>query len=125
MTLPFANLGPEIIAAFGETALVPVSRSAAGAYVNGRFVQPVASSFAIDAVVLPSGPKELEQLPENERTKESITVYSTTLLQSSDVSGQLPADVVSWAGRSWRVRLVEDYIVHANYMRAICVREGI
>lgn len=127
MPLPFANLGPEVIAAFGATAILPVTRRAAGTYseATGLFDQGATeASFSIDAAIQPATPKDRELLPENERTKESIVVYSVAPLRTSDVSQGLEADVVTWEERTWRVTSVENWAPEAGYYRSVAVREG-
>lgn len=125
MTHPFGNLGPIIIAALGEVSVISVSRRAVGSYVNGSWVRGAPTVTNYDAVVQPSSPRELQQLQENERTTEAITLYTLTPLQTSDVSSSVESDIVTWAGRTWRVRLVEDWLVQAQYARAIAIREGV
>lgn len=126
MTHPFASLGPAIIAALGDPTAIEVTRIDAdsGAYANGIWISGDATTSTVPAVVQPSSPKEMRQVPENERTAEGISVWTELPLQASDVAQRLEADVITWSGRSWRVMVVEDWSAQAGYAKAIATRIG-
>lgn len=124
MTHPFANLGVQIIASLGAVSVLSVTRRAVGAYVSGIRVPGAISVFSVDAVVQPSKPKTLKQLPEEERTTEEISVWTIELLQSSDVDNQIEADLLSWHGKAWKVVSVEDWNDQAQYGKAVARRVG-
>lgn len=122
--MPFANIGAAIISALGEVSAISVSRRAAGAYVNGSWVQGAPTVIPMDAHVQPSSPKEVMQLPENERTSEAISIYTIEPLRTSDSSAQTESDVVTFAARQYKVMVVEDWSTQARYAKAIATRIG-
>jgi hypothetical protein len=121
MPHPFANLGPAIIGALGDPSPVTLSRFGTGSYVNGEWVSGPVTVSTLPAVIQPLKPREVAQLPEAERTEEVIAVFTSAALQTSTPSG-LEADRLTWAGRVWRVILVEDWTAQAGYARAVAVR---
>lgn len=126
MPYPTADLGPCLISALGDLQVISVERYPAGSYstTTGLWTQGTATTLTLDAVVQPAGPRETEQLPENERTKEALQVFTLEALQTSRVPGQIESDIVLFAGKRWKVMKVEDWTLQAGYARAICVREG-
>lgn len=123
MPHPFANIGPAILGALGDPAPITVSTFATGSYVNGEWVSGAASVSTLSAVVQPLRPREMFQLPEAERSEEAIAIFTLAALRTSTPAG-LEADRVTWAGRVWRVVLVEDWTAQAGYARAVAVRLG-
>ena len=125
MPHPFVNLGPIILDALGAPGAITVHRKATGGtYVNGVFTAGAETNTSTDAVVQPSSPREVEQLPEGERVRESITVYTGSALIASSVDNANRGDEVSWDGRRYQVRVVEDWTAQAQYSKSICVRVG-
>lgn len=126
MAMPFANMGPTVLATFGALAAVSVESRDPGGYdpSTGRFLQAAAFTAPLECVVLPSQPNEIKQLPENERSTEAITLYALVPLQSSNVALKREADRVVWQGRTFKVVLVENYVPQAGYARMVCTREG-
>lgn len=121
MPHPFANLGPAIIGALGDPSPVTLSRFGTGSYVNGEWVSGPVTVSTLPAVIQPLKPRELAQLPEAERTEEAIAVFTSEALQTSTPSG-LEADRLTWAGRVWRICIVEDWTAQAGYCRSVAVR---
>lgn len=129
MPHPFGDLGVCIVGELGGFEAITVRRRPAGAYDTtpgaGKFVRGAETSTATSAVVQPSTPKEVEKLPENERTKEAITLYTIDALVASDVSAQRSADLIDWQGRTYEVQRVEDWTSQAKYALAIATRVGV
>ncbi len=123
MPHPFADIGTPILQELGARNAITVRRFSSGAWdTTGRFSGSITTENLTDAVVQPSSPKEMEKLPENERTKEAITVYTRNALLTSDVSSQGKADQIIWGGRTYEVRLAGDWTAQAQYARAIATR---
>jgi hypothetical protein len=126
MPHPFVDLGTPIIAALGATSALTLRRFGLGAYnAQGTWVPTAPTLSTIDAVVQPSSPRQLEQVPENERTSEGITVFTRSKLLTADVQTGQQADELVWSGRTWKVVLVEDWTAQAKYARSIAVRLGV
>lgn len=124
--MPFGDIGSAVLAALGAPAAISVTRRAAGAYgTDGVFVPGASSVLPMTAHVQPAPSKDVQQLPENERSKEAIAVYTRDALVASDVASAVPSDEVSWAGRSYKVVRVDDWTAQARYARAICTRMGV
>jgi len=125
MPHPIADIGTPILACLGAVGAITVRSFPAGAYVAGYWSQGAPVDTATTAVVQPSTPKEVEQLPEEERTKEAITVYTRNPLKTSDVSSQDQSDVILWDGREWKVMISEDWTAQAMYSRSVATRVGV
>lgn len=123
MPHPFADMGATLIAALGASGVVSLRRRAAGSYVNGVYVSGAETVTPMDAVVQHAQPKDLKQLPENERSSEAIVLFTVNRLQTG-TPATFEADRIDWDGRRWKVVLVEDWTDQAVYARAIAVREG-
>ena len=81
--------------------------------------QPLLASGIIQA----AGGKDLERVPEAFRSHEAIRIYYKGDL-SSDEKGDY-SDVVLWDGKSWQVKIVDDWSNWGEgYVKAICVMEG-
>lgn len=123
MPHPFADLGTCILQELGANSAITVVRFGGGAWDStGRYTGQSSMATPTAAVVQPSTPKEIEKLPENERTKEAITVFTRSPLQTSDVASQGKADQILWNGRTYEVFLVEDWSAQAQYAKAIATR---
>lgn len=120
MPLPFGDIGGPILAAFGGN--VTLQRHAAGTRVNGDWVPGALTSSTLSAAVQPAGPRDLLKLPEGERTEEAIVLFTQQALIASEVPGQLESDRIVYAGRTYRVRAVEDWTAQAQYAYAIATR---
>lgn len=100
------------------------SRNNAGPITIQRATQPTQNAYGGFSDEVPSGVvldpcvvhtisgRDLEQVPEADRNKEIIAVYSTSRLYAAD--GGQAADVVPYKGRDYRVIKVEDYDDHAG-----------
>lgn len=126
MPHPFADLGNPIIDALGAPNAIQVEQYGAGSYsaTTGLWVSGPVDVVSIDAVVQSSTPKEVEALPENERTKEAITVYTREPIKTSDVQDAEQSQVIRWHGRRFKVHVSEDWSDQAGYYRTVATRLG-
>jgi hypothetical protein len=108
----------------GASDAVLVSRRDPGAYdpLTGLWTRGVASEFTVDAHVQPATRRDVDLLPEGERAREAIAVYTPAELRTSEVALGLEADTLAWSGRTWEVRRLEDWSAQAGYYRAVAVR---
>jgi len=87
--------------------LVSVKRFGAGYSANGVSVKGQQTTFQIYAVIEPLRPKEMMILPEGERTRERVRVYTETKLQTADEAAQSMGDRVAYNGRDYEVQQCE------------------
>ena len=125
MSNPFGDIGSVVVAELGGAAAVTLRRFAAPTYVNGMAVATAPTVSSLDAAVQPSTRREVMKLPEGERTKEAISIFTVEVLQESDVSTGAKSDQVVWKGRTYEVQIVEDWTIQAAYALAIATRIGV
>lgn len=100
-------------------------RNSPGRYVAGRWVDGAWTSVTIAAHIQPGGPREAMNLPEGERNKDTISLYTKDPVFVVDEVAGTKADRVLHAGVYWRVHKVETFdgppdIAHSE---ALCVKE--
>jgi hypothetical protein len=91
-----------------------------GSYVAGRWVEGAGSAFEIVASIQPATPKELQRLPEGDRVRDVIAIWTTTELQVA-ASPAAQADRVTYAGASYEVQAVERWDL-GEYFKALASR---
>ena len=103
---------------------VDVTRYAAGSYVSGRWVEGATSVLSITASVQPdrARPDELLHLPEADRAREAIRLYTTATLRTSDESAGIQADEVVWEGEQWEVHKVESWPLNMTHQKVLALR---
>lgn len=105
-----------------------VSRGmATGSYVDGYWVEPLRAPQTIIASVQPVGDKELLILPDGDRNKEMLKLYSTFKFQIKDEAQGQTSDLIDIDGRIYEVVSVQDYTTHQSqvsiqYYKAIVAR---
>lgn len=107
---------------------VVIRRPTAGSYVMGRWVQPTtAERVTIQANVQPvRTTKELMLLPEGDRTKDSLKLYTTTKLQGRQEGATVKTgDTFVWTdGHTYEVVVAHTYEMGVlNHTKAIAVRK--
>ena len=97
---------------------VTLTRKATGAYVNGHYVEGAASSSTIDANIQPLSGKEILQLPEADRTRESLKGFSVSEIRVNDI--------ITRSSKNYEVQKVADYSVHSipHYEAVMLLIEG-
>jgi hypothetical protein len=93
---------------------IKVKRRSAGAYTNGEWVEGTENSWTIDVNVQPATPQQLLNLPEAQRTKSAIEVFTEELLKTADVSDKTSADRIEYNGRTYEVHKVTDWSAHTH-----------
>ena len=99
-----------------------VTRFAQGAYENGRFVRGAPTQFTIRALIQPTRGQDLLRLPEGERTRELVTIYTTDELHTANAPGGAAADRVTWRGETYEVQGVERWDEIAGFWKAIAAK---
>lgn len=85
-----------------------------GSYVAGRWVEGTAETFEITASIQPATPKELQRLPEGDRVRDVIAIWTTTELRVA-ASPAAQADRVTYAGAVYEVQAVERWDLGAYW----------
>lgn len=99
-----------------------VERTSPGAYVDGIYQAGSTSTFkALISTQQPS-PKQLEVLPEGERSKDVKLFISNKPLQTTDDKDQLLADVVISKGKRYKLIQAGDWNDY-GHTTAMGVRE--
>lgn len=98
------------------------TRTATGSYsaTTGKWTDGSTTTTSTTGNIQPAGQKDLQMLPEGERTSETIVVVTDTALALGDV--------ISYGGVNYRALWVEDYSGGASILglyghcQAICTR---
>ncbi len=77
--------------------------------VKGRVVPQSYSVNNFEASIQPATADELEEMPQAERNKETLKLYTETELRPVDDDGKFAADIVEWRGKLWKVVSVKHY----------------
>ena len=86
---------------------------------HGRSVATTATVSAI-AVMQPATAAQLDVIPEAERSRDSVAIYTTFALRMAVAGGE--ADRVAWRGKTFRVANVKDFLNYgAGHVEAIGV----
>ena len=102
---------------------IQIERTAPGAWVKGRWVEGLVTLINIEANVQPMRGHELLVLPEVDRTKDSIKVYSVEHIDTVEDVKQEQADVVIWNGKRYKaIKSVQYQMGILNHTKTICVR---
>jgi hypothetical protein len=83
-----------------------VTRTTETINIHGRTAQ-VATTENFIGVVTPASPSDLERLPEAERMKKAISVYTQYRLRG--VGPGYDADIIHWHGTPYQVSNLNDY----------------
>lgn len=107
----------DVVANLGSGSYT-VTRTVPGGYgSDGRWQPGTPSTLTINASVQPLNGRDLERLPEGERTTERLKVYSATRLFTSG-AGQDP-DVITVEGVDHQVETAETWGPNGNYWKMI------
>lgn len=113
-----------VITSLASHVSLPVKRPAAGSFVAGRYVEVAPVALTVLASVQPLTGEDLEVLPEAERTSDAIEIFSIAELFPVNHTLNKLGDLVTYRGRDYRVRNVEQWDVNGNYFRSVATRVG-
>ena len=99
------------------------SRAAATA-VDGELVEGAESSRTIQALIYPMTGKELRRLPENERSSDMLTIFSSEEIVSQSQAAKVPAEILEFAGVDYEFDKVEPWSAQGKYWQARATRKG-
>ena len=99
-----------------------------GQWVKGKWKEEESGRFTIEGNLQPVKFSEILQMPEADRTKEWIKIYTTYHLvtaEESDVTGNL-ADVVLWEGHQYKVMKEKHYVMGVlDHRMVYCAKEPV
>lgn len=106
------------------TGTYAVTRRAAPSYdaTTGLASAGSTSSLSILASVQPLGGRDLLRLPEGERSRQWVAVFTATALRVADAPNGQMADLVSYRGEQHEVQSVEQWDESGNFFKAIAVK---
>jgi len=85
-----------------DTEQITVSRAGQGSYVNGRFIPATSVETVAEGNIQPLNGKELLQLPEGDRERQTGKIYTAYALENGDI-------VTRADGSRHEVQAVEDW----------------
>ena len=100
---------------------ITITRVAAGAYVNGEWVNGADSQIPIKAVVQNAQPDDLILLPEGTRSTEAVQIHTVTAIKTVSEVGATDADTFLYDGDTYRIYDVFKRKI-GNYYKAIAIR---
>ena len=102
-----------------------LKRESLGQYVNGRYVKGLVEDVPILASVQPvTRSTDLQMLPEGDRSKAAVEVWSSSLIMGVKEGGQgYPADKFEWLGEWFEVMKVMPWQMgHIDHYHALARR---
>ena len=115
--MSFTNLGK-------KNHLV-VRTSGTGDYIDGEYIEALEIELFIRANIQPSMASYRTQLlPEGDRNKEAITIYSNDWLYTarSGTEIPLPCDLVVYRGAKWEVVVARPYGNFGEHCEALAIK---
>lgn len=88
--------------------MLPIFRKTQGEYVEGDWVNGSITTLSVKCNVQPLKPAEIMLLPESDRTREWLKIYSDSQLRKGQEGiGGWDADEFEWQG--YRYRVMKEY----------------
>ena len=109
----------------GIATAISVERAGVGAYDgHGRAYQTASETFEIDAAVQPASPRDLEDLEEGRRSKETIKLFTQTELFGVSVDSRREPDRITYNDEVYEVHSVTVWGDVGGYWKAIAQKVG-
>jgi hypothetical protein len=102
---------------------VTLTSWAAGTRTAGRWTDGASSTATIRASVQPAGPRDLLHLPEGDRTKGAVKIYTDSELSEGDESLALVPDELTWNGEQWQVQKVWRHALGIGHHKGLALRK--
>lgn len=80
-----------------------VIRMMPGEYVRGEWVEGASTEVGIMASVQPTTGRDLEALPEGNRSSSTVKIYTDDRLKTTDPQGQQQPDLIVYMGDRYKV----------------------
>jgi len=102
-----------------------VKRRVPGEFIEGRYVRPEGADteFSAKGSIQVMNPRELEMLPEGQRTSSSRKLYTTCELRVGGVDQKEP-DHIMFREIEYEVQQVGDWQHNGNYFKYLLVKAG-
>jgi len=91
------------------TSSYPVLRSSPGQHIKGKYVRGPSVTVSIEATWQPVSGKDLLNLTELQRTKNTIKIYSEDELVGLDPLAKTSADIITINGLRFEIQNVKYY----------------
>lgn len=89
-----------------------------GSWISGRW-SPTESAITLRGVITVADSDDLEMIPEGDRQKGAISVYSSSQLVVTNENGT--SDEIEWRGNRWRTMQMSPYADY-GYYKVIAVK---
>ena len=109
----------DVVDSFATDSYV-VTRRSPSTYTNGRLNAPTDTLLTILASVQPAEGRDLQRLPEGNRTQEVRAIYTSTELFTQG-PGQDP-DILAIEGYAYEVQRVEQFGMVGKYFKALALK---
>lgn len=113
------------ITTLGKKDYFVIRVNGAGEYVDGEYVEATEELVKIRANIQPSMASYRTQLlPQGDRNKEAITIYSNDWLYTSrsGTNPALPCDLVVYRGAKWEVVVARPYGNFGEHCEALAIK---
>jgi hypothetical protein len=107
-----------------SSPITVIRETKSGSYVRGIWTPGKASEFEIQATVEPLDGQDLLLIPEGERTKEMIRIYSELELKTADEACARKADVVRYQGKLYEVHKVKTWTQLIPHFETIAISKS-
>lgn len=88
---------------------ITVKRYAAATLIKGVYQAVTPTTFTITASIQPASGDEVMTLPEGDREKELLAVFTNTALRTIDQDTKTEADRITWEGSDYEVIKVSPW----------------
>jgi hypothetical protein len=119
------GISPPLLLSLNGQVDITVSRSVGGIWVKGVYKPNAPTTLTIKANIQPIlKSTETQMLPEGDRSKEMVKVYTTSeLLQRKEGVSPVQGDTFVFDGKTWEVMKVIAYKMGVlSHFKSICVR---
>lgn len=103
------------------TETYPLIRATAGAHVKGKYVPGTPTNTTIVANWQPLSGAELLNLPELQRKRKSIMLYSEKEIRGINEVAGVPADIITIDGLNYEVQKVKYYKELCEHYEAVAL----
>lgn len=111
-----------VVKRFALTASLYIERFSGGTWADGRWVEEQPTLVAVTANVQPAGGRQKMALPEGDREKDAITVWSNSAIRPVQRAEGKPGDNVLWNSETWETVSLNDWSANGNYWEITCVK---